>query len=327
MAAVKLGQLKKVDIRKAFPTEWNDFTPWLAKDENLALLADELGLELELVEREKPIGKYRLDLLCKNTKTGAWIAIENQFSETDHSHLGQLLTYAAGLPATAVVWIAESLSDEHKAVLDWLNNNMLNKAAFFGIEIEVWQIDESAYAPKFNVRCQPNNWNEIVQEFAVGASANTELKQVQYRFWTTFRKYMEEKKSAVKCQSAGPRNWMDHPIGNSYCHLSSVILSAGKAVSDANGPALVVSLTIQGQKRFDAIQAYKAQVENQLGTDLIWYKYGDNKTCYISQQKPADFHDEKLWPQQHAWLKETLEKFQKAFVPIIKDLDHTALND
>jgi hypothetical protein len=121
MPAPLLGRLETVALRDAWVNEAWDFTPWLARSENLALLGEALGLELEVEASEKPVGPFRADLLCKEIGTGErWVVIENQLAKTDHGHLGQLLTYAAGLEAVTIVWIASSFADEHRAALDWL---------------------------------------------------------------------------------------------------------------------------------------------------------------------------------------------------------------
>ena len=68
------------------------------------------------------------------------VLIENQLEATDHRHLGQLLTYAAGLDAATVIWIAKTFRSEHAAMLDWQNRITDERYRFFGIEIKVWQI-------------------------------------------------------------------------------------------------------------------------------------------------------------------------------------------
>ena len=154
MGTKTLGRLQKVELREAWTTESGDFTPWLAKEENLSLLGETIGIELELESQEKDVGPFRADILCKDTATDNWVLIENQLERTDHTHLGQLLTYAAGLNAVTIVWIAERFTAEHRAALDWLNEKTDEKINFFGLEIELWQIGDSPIAPKFNIISQ-----------------------------------------------------------------------------------------------------------------------------------------------------------------------------
>jgi hypothetical protein len=150
MAIAKLAHLEQVDLREVWQNEAGDFTPWLAQEENLKLLGDTIGIGLELEAQEKDVGPFRADILCKDTATANWVLIENQLEQTDHKHLGQLLTYGAGLKAVTVVWIAEKFTEEHRAALDWLNEITSEQFSFFGLEIELWRIAGSPVAPKFN---------------------------------------------------------------------------------------------------------------------------------------------------------------------------------
>lgn len=325
MAAIELGRLEKVDLRLVFPNEATAFTPWLAEEKNLALLGEAIGLDLELEAQEKAVGPFSADILCKDVATENWVLIENQIEKTDHRHLGQLLTYAAGLDAVTIVWIAESFTDDHKAALDWLNDKTSNGGIrFFGLEIELWKIGTSLTAPKFNIRSQPNDFTQGVRAAANQASNDSEHKQLQLRFWTAFRKYMEDTKSPVGCQKASPQHWLTHSIGKSGFHLSSII-SSGKG--SVEGPELRVELVVNGQKRFQALEAHKEEIQKQLGYELQWYNPPEVKNCKIFLRKTADFSDENDWPQQQAWLRQTLEKFQAVFVPIIKGLDHSAFKE
>jgi hypothetical protein len=121
MSVVSLGRLEKVDMREVWTHEAADFTPWLAAEENLALLGEAIGIDLELEAQEQSVGPFHADILCKDIATDCWVLVENQLERTDHSHLGQLLTYAAGLDAVTIVWVASRFTDEHRAALDWLN--------------------------------------------------------------------------------------------------------------------------------------------------------------------------------------------------------------
>lgn len=153
-----LGQLTKADdLRKIWADEAKHFTPWLSESENLKILSRSLGLDLELQYTEKKVGPYRADVLCKNKIDGSVVVIENQIERTDHTHLGQILTYASNLSAGTVVWVAKKFTKEHRLALDWLNNVTPHHLKFYGVEIELWKIGGSAYAPRFNIISKPNN--------------------------------------------------------------------------------------------------------------------------------------------------------------------------
>jgi hypothetical protein len=154
-AKIKLGHLERVDLRQVWMKESEDFTPWLA--DNLQELGQALNIELELEAEEMSVGNFRADIVARDLQTQGWILIENQLERTDHSHLGQALTYAAGLKASTVVWIAYHFTDEHIAALDWLNSITDDGVRFFGVQVELWSIDDVT-APRFNVVSRPNTW-------------------------------------------------------------------------------------------------------------------------------------------------------------------------
>lgn len=323
MAIVKLGKMKRIELRSKFPSESGDFTPWLAEEENLAQLGEVIGLDLELEAQEKEVGPFRADILCKDTATDHWVLIENQVERTDHSHLGQLLTYAAGLDAVTIVWIAQRFTDEHRAALDWLNSKTDDTIRLFGLEIELWQIGDSEVAPKFNVLSQPNDWASGVRAAANKAVTESETKQLQLAFWTAFRKFMEDSKSPVKCQKPGPQHWMNHPIGKVGFHLASII-STGKG--NASGvPEVRVELIIDGKPRYLAMMAYREEVEKKLGETLCWHSPEEKNSSRVYVQKNGDFTVEANWPELQSWIKTELEKFFVVFAPIIKAMDHLAL--
>ena len=158
-----LSKLERVPLREAWKHEANDFTPWLAEEDNLNTLADALGLpDLELVATEHWVGEFKLDILC--TSGDDQVIIENQLEKTNHTHLGQILTYAAGTGAKKVIWVAESFRPEHVAALDFLNQNTTEELSFFAVEVELWRIGDSPLAPKFEVVAKPNDWAKSGRE-------------------------------------------------------------------------------------------------------------------------------------------------------------------
>lgn len=162
MITADLGRLERVALRDIWTTEAQDFTPRLAQPENLAVLSETLNMDLETVGQEESVGPFRADILCRNTLDYSWALIENQLERTDHSHLGQLLTYAAGLQTVTIVWVAATFTDEHRAALDWLNEITDERFRFFGLEVDLWRIGNSPTAPKFNIVAKPNEWTRSV---------------------------------------------------------------------------------------------------------------------------------------------------------------------
>jgi len=149
----EFGSLERVPIRSGFSDEARDFTPWLAA--NLDRLSEQLGLALELRELEHSVGKFSLDLLAEDVQ-GRVVIIENQLENSDHTHLGQLLTYCAGTDARVVIWIAPSFTSEHLAALEWLNQNTHTDVGFYAVEVELLRIGESLMAPNFRPVIRPN---------------------------------------------------------------------------------------------------------------------------------------------------------------------------
>ena len=130
---VDLGTIEQVDLREVWPHEAQDFTPWLSA--NLDKLGEALGLDLELHESEAPVGPFSLDVLAHDRGNDRPVIIENQLGSTNHGHLGQLLTYAAGYDAGVIVWLTGDFQDEHRAALDWLNQRTGEDTAFFGVVV------------------------------------------------------------------------------------------------------------------------------------------------------------------------------------------------
>lgn len=316
-----LGRLEKLNLREAWSSESSDFTPWLATEENLQLLGETIGMELELESQEKDVGPFRADILCKDTANNNWVLIENQLERTDHTHLGQLLTYAAGLNAVTIVWIAERFTEEHRAALDWLNERTDDKINFFGLEIELWRIGDSPVAPKFNVISQPNDWSRTVQQAATGGEVSAH-KQFQLRFWTAFRDYMEREGSTVRCQKPLPQHWTNHALGRSGAHLCSIV-SSWNSLNDTKGPEVRVELYLDGsqaKQEFALLQPRKDELERSLGFSLIWHNPENKNICKLYTRQDADWLDEKKWPQHFDWLKQRLEVMHRVFAPIMKQI-------
>ena len=198
-SANKLARLERVELRTVWADEAQDFTPWLAQPENLAVLSDALGMELETEGQEERVGPFRADILCRDTGDDSWVLIENQLERTDHNHLGQLLTYAAGLQTVTIIWVARTFTEEHRAALDWLNEITDERFRFFGLETELWRIGNSPAAPKFNIVAKPNEWTRSVGQATKTGGINQRAANSQHqRFWGQLNAHLQAKNSPVQ---------------------------------------------------------------------------------------------------------------------------------
>lgn len=323
MTEMKLGRLERVDLRDIWLSEAGNFTPWLAREENLALVGETIGIELELEAQEKDVGPFRADLLCKDTATDSWVLIENQLERTDHTHLGQLLTYAAGLNAVTIVWVAARFAEDHRAALDWLNEITGSNINFFGLEIELWRIGESQVAPKFNVVSKPNDWTKSVTDVGPGSpNVLTETKQLQREYWAALREHMIENGSSVKPTKPLPQHWMNFAIGRSEFHLYSFANTKEGRI----GLGLVMTGP-DAKPHFRLLWQQRADVEEEFGEALEWLELPERKESRIElHDLNADPNDRDGWPAQHAWISENLEKFDAVFRQRIKQL-HASASD
>jgi hypothetical protein len=206
---MELGRIEAVHIREVWESEPRDFTPWLL--DHADYLAEALGIDLELEQSEHPVGDFSLDLIGSDLSNDAVLIVENQLDGTDHTHLGQILTYAAGTDASTIVWIASSFRQEHRQAIDWLNEQTRENLRFFGIEIGVVQIGDSQKAPLFTLVAEPNDWQKQVRSAA--ASSRVGTKGALYQaFWEEYLASIRSKHPDWShARTASNHNWMGFP--------------------------------------------------------------------------------------------------------------------
>lgn len=313
-----LGRLEKIEPRTVWSSEAQDFTPWLAREQNIALLGDTIGVDLEVEATERDVGPFRADILCKDTGTGAWVLIENQLERTDHTHLGQLMTYAAGLKAVTIVWIAQRFTDEHRAAMDWLNEITPDVFNFFGLEIELWRIGTSPVAPKFNMVAKPNDWARAMGGAAgrMSEGAMSDTRQLQLEYWTTLREFLLDRQGVLKSQAPRPQHWTSFSIGRSYFSLAALVNTQDQVVTAQlfmGGP--------EASAHCRLLMLQRAEIESEIGSELQWELMPNKKTSKVMLETAADPTDRTDWPRQHAWLADQLERFHRAFSGRVKALD------
>ena len=327
-----LGRLEQVPLRDIWQSEAGDFTPWLAKPENIALLGDTIGIDLEVEAEEKEVGPFRADILCRDTVADdAWVLIENQLERTDHTHLGQLMTYAAGLRAVTIVWISSRFTAEHRAALDWLNSITSEEFSFFGLEVEAWRIGNSEPAPKFNMESSPNEWSRQVtsRKAALRDGELSESKQMQLEFWVEFQKYALEHATRIKPQKPQPRHWMTLAIGRTGFTLAAVASLWDNASQSYEKNELRAELGIRNAASAECLESLRRDrdaLEVALGEPLNWYSEEGVQRCRAFVRREADLSARDRWPEYHAWLLQRLDRMHELFQPRIMQLDVEALS-
>lgn len=310
-----LGRLEPVRLRDYWKDEAHDFTPWLAKPDNLSLLSETIGMNLELVGREQRIGPFRADIIARDEERR--VVVENQLDVTDHKHLGQLLVYAADREAHTVVWIARQVSDEYRKVIDWLNTE--TSTNFWALEIELWCIGDSAVAPKFNVVCEPN---ELTKTKEAGESEElTGVRVLQLEFWSGFAEYVDNRESSFNSRKARAQNWYSLSIGTTLAYISLTILVRK---SGRIGCELYMPGRMQADLVFERLKEDQEAIKSELaglGT-LDWQDLPDRKACRIViYRDDVNLEDKEQWPEFYAWLLERSEAFKQTFADRLKNLD------
>ena len=315
-----LGRLTPVELRDVWSSEASDFTPWLAREENLSILGEVLGVELELEAQERAVGPFRADILCKDIGSGAWVLVENQLERSDHLHLGQLLTYASGLEAVTIVWIAACFTEEHRSTLDWLNKITDESFRFFGLEVELWRIGESSAAPKFNVVSKPNNWSRSVAQAAraIDDSKLSPTAVMQRAYWDALHAVLNEVAGPVSGnRKAQPQSWMEYSIGRSRFALGAVMVRAKRRIRSElylSGPKAKASFYLLCEQKDD--------IERELGYSLDWEELPAGTDSRISSYLyDVDPEDESDWLSQHQWLTSKLNELHPVFSHRIRELN------
>ena len=258
-----LGTIKKIDdLRSVWPHEAHDFSKWLAKEENLTLLSETIGIDIVLEELESAVGGFNVDLYATEEGTGRKIIIENQLEDTNHDHLGKIITYASGKGAEVIVWIVKRARDEHRLAVEWLNQHTDSNIGIFLLEIELWQINDSPYAPKFNIVERPNDWAKSVK--AVEGVSDT--KKLQMEFWQAFADYAfanTDFAQQFKKRKAQPQHWYDLALGRSVYRLGFTVNTQKKRVG--------VEIYINDDKEtFNRFKEQSDEIEQYFGAKLEW---------------------------------------------------------
>lgn len=320
----ELGKFEKVELREVWENEPEDFSPWVV--DNIGELAKAINVDFDSIkieETETRVGKYWADITGKfnNGTETANIVIENQLTKSDHDHLGKIITYASGLDAKLVIWICKDAEDEHRAAVDWLNKNTKGDVSFFLIKIGLWKIDDSKPAARFEVVCQPNEWEKAIQKSPSQSTETTGTRLAQLDFWQEFQIFLEDKSEAFKrvfkykIPAAMGYNWYSF-------HFSPGKAFVGCVVSFAKD-TIRCDLYIETKERYARLFQKKDEINKALGLELEWDEalLEKNQQANRVQYQNNDIKPSENFTACFEWFYETTVKYLTIMPQFLKELE------
>jgi hypothetical protein len=309
--AISLGKLEHVDARTVWLSEARDFTPWLAQ--NLGLLGEALGLDLELVQMEAPVGNYACDIEAKENGSGRRVIIENQLESTDHTHLGQLLTYAAGLDAAVIVWISTGVREEHREAIDFLNRHTREAVDFFAIALELVRIDSSSPAVVFRLAASPNAW-------AKNAAARPEVSNRMNAYRAFFQPLMDELRDRhhfTNARIAQAQSWYAFGSGVTGITYSLSFTAKGELRAELY---IDVGDALRNKALFNTLYALRVQIEQQLEESAVWEPLPERRASRVGLVRPNTRIDDaqSSGDAVRAWAVNRLLKLKEVLGPRLR---------
>ena len=328
MTTDNLGRIQRVGLRQYWEHEARDFTPWLAS--NIEMLGEAVGISLEMTEQESAVGSRSLDIFAIDRSDGRPVIIENQLEITDNDHLSRLLIYAAGKDAKSVIWVAREIDDEHRQVLDWLNQRTDENTQFFGVVIELWQIDQSRPAPYFRVAVAPNGWRKL--NLPGRRTPSVGIRQRNFAF---------RKQLADRLQQEHNFRVSDSLTGNnSWCVLGSVE-AIGHYSTDFPRDHIRVNLVIGSssqrtpgwnQQRMARLKQYQSHIELSLieedWEELRWVPSGSAQRSFVSVFRRDNIHNgESFWPEYQNWIIKKFFRLRETLAPYLETLNEPEVEE
>jgi hypothetical protein len=315
LTAATLGSLTPVEPREVWQDEAGDFTPWLR--DNIERLGATLGISFDTINTEEPVGRYNADLWGQEEgPPGRGIVIENQLTESNHEHLGKLITYAAGLESDIAVWVAPHFRDEHLAAIKYLNETSEGRRYYFAVQIELFRIDQSEPAPLFRVLAQPRNWSPRRRR---PPGTPSPRMQAYHDFFERFLKVLKQRAPGVtQMTRVGYQGWLNIPAGKSGFVF---------AASFARGERFRVELYIdegdkgKNKKAYDALESQRAAIQGELEAELSWERLDEARASRIAEYTSGSisYSPEKL-QELTDWAVPRVLKFRDVFGGRIRPL-------
>ncbi|MEK6946016.1 MAG: DUF4268 domain-containing protein [Nanoarchaeota archaeon] len=313
-----LGILKDVPLRNIFKRESEEFTPWL--NDNITELNRILGIEIIDTQMEVSVGKFSLDILGTIAGSDKKVIIENQIEPTDHNHLGQLLTYASGINASIVIWVAKEFTEEHVSALEWLNTNMKEDVSFFGIALKAIQIDNSKPALNFDVIIKPNEWDRTLKSVKISSDTNIHYLNFYKELVENYNKI----NSNWKRKNPQPQNWLQFGAGKGGFYFGWSFGYSGSTKIFRTELYIDTGDEVANKDYFDRLISNKDKIESELGYSLKWERLDNRRACRTVLLKEINYTINNISTEEKRnlldWATKSMLTFSKVFSKYIGEL-------
>jgi hypothetical protein len=300
----KIGKITKVPLRELWKKEDKDFTGWLEK--NIESLNEVLGFDITIESREEKVGPFRVDLYGEDNN--GKVIIENQLEKTDHTHLGQIITYLTNLDAKTAVWISKEPIEEHKKSIDWLNEVTPDDISFYLVQLEAIRIDDGPIAaPLFTIIRKPST---NIKQIGAEKKEFAQRHLVRKEFWTQFIEEINKKSGMCKNVNPGTDSWLGVALGMSGVSMNFVV-SKKYARSEIY---INRGNKEENERIFDSFFKNKDKIEKEFGNELIWEKMEGNITSRIKYQLDGvDVFDKDDWDKMNEFIVDSGLRMEKVF--------------
>lgn len=310
---MNIGKIEIVPIRQAFAHEAHNFTVWL--EENIDALSNRIGIELSVIEREKSVGSFNVDLFCEDM-SGNTVIIENQLERTDHDHLGKLLTYMVNLDAKTAIWVATEARPEHQRVIDWLNESTGVDNRFYFVQVEAIRIGDSPFAPLFTVLAQPD---EQTHEIGEQKKELAERYVIREEFWKQLLEKSNKKTPLFSNRSPGQDYWLNIGAGKTGCQFSYHIRKDGALID------LYIDIGDFERNKtiFDNLYDQRETIEAEFGHSFDWRRLDDNRASRIIYpiNGHGSLYETERWDTLQDIMIEAMINFDRVFRKRLRNLN------
>ena len=296
----EIHALETVSLREAWPDEARNFTPWLAG--HLELLGAELALDLEQPQVEATLpGAGRVDILARQSKTGASVVIENQLEVSDDSHLLHLLGYAANAGANILVWVAKGFTDYHRSILSWFNSS--DTIDVYAVSVNAYRVGDALAA----------DFRTVVEPPQSRPGTSTPVRTTMSTQYAEFYRPLVAQLQRLGLQPVGRGGWRgrwrsfqtDYPQA-----IYATGLNEGKAQ---------LFLCLRGNSHQDIYHAlikHRAEIDDKLVAAAAW-EQSERESWVMLQAEGTTTGMEEDLETVRQWMADNLIQLQAAVQPYL----------